>query len=180
DTESGHLRLAWAMAALVVGTVATKGRRWAWTPRRLRWAVALAWAFPLAAWIGPMVVEDQPGAQRHLLEALAGRCRFGDVPTDDLADWSTRFRDHVGFSGSAGEFARAYLADRHGLEQRYQSMTDAERAALARRQGATHVLAAAPVVPVSQASPLELLHVEGRYAVYGVKDESGTSLAIDP
>jgi hypothetical protein len=87
-----------------------------------------------------------------------------------LADWSARFRDHVGLSGSNAELVRAYLSDRHGLERRYQEMTDADRAALAVRQGATHVVAAAPGdrEPIDD-GPLELLHVEGRYAVYRVR-----------
>jgi hypothetical protein len=50
-----------------------------------------------------------------------------------LADWSARFRDHVAFRGTTAEFARAYLADRQALERRYRALTDAERAALARR-----------------------------------------------
>jgi hypothetical protein len=87
-----------------------------------------------------------------------------------LADWSTRFRDHVGFSGSTADFVRAYLTDRHGLERRYQAMSDTERAALAVRQGATHVIAAPPPEgKVSTVGLLELLHVEGRYAVYRVR-----------
>ncbi|WP_435005266.1 DUF6798 domain-containing protein [Tundrisphaera lichenicola] len=90
-----------------------------------------------------------------------------------LLDWSTRYRDHVDFRGSTTEFARAYLGDRHRLEARYQEMTDLERASLARRQGATHVLAAAPRgTPPAPGGPLELLRVEGRYAVYRVRTTS--------
>jgi len=92
-----------------------------------------------------------------------------------LADWFTRFQDHVGFHGSPEQFVRSYQADRHGFEARYQAQGDAERAALALRQGATHVVAAAPDergnrgVNPAVAGPLELLHVEGHYAVYRVK-----------
>jgi hypothetical protein len=90
-----------------------------------------------------------------------------------LADWAARFRDHVGFEGSLAGLVRAYQHDRHGLEHRYQTMTDAEHAALAIRQGASYVLASPPK-GVSEAharggGPLELLHVEGRYAVYRVR-----------
>jgi hypothetical protein len=89
---------------------------------------------------------------------------------EGLADWSSRYRDHVAFQGSTAEFARAYLADRHALEARYQAKSDADRAALAVRHGATHVLAAAPAEGWSSAySPLELLRIEGRYAVYRVR-----------
>ncbi|MFI5454997.1 MAG: DUF6798 domain-containing protein [Isosphaerales bacterium] len=92
-----------------------------------------------------------------------------------LADWFARFQDHVGFHGSPEQFVRSYQADRHGFEARYQALGDAERASLALRQGATHVVAAAPQerrtpseIPEA-AGPLELLHVEGHHAVYRVK-----------
>ena len=88
-----------------------------------------------------------------------------------LADWAARYRDHVGFQGTTADFVRAYLADRQGLERRYDAMTDAERAALARRQGAGYVIAAPPKDHAATRGPdcpLQLLHVEGRYAVYRV------------
>jgi hypothetical protein len=91
-----------------------------------------------------------------------------------LADWFARFQDHVDFHGSPIEFVRAYLADRHGFESRYHALSDAQHAALASRQGATYVVAAAPRGrPAALESrpanaSLELLHVEGQYAVYRV------------
>ena len=97
---------------------------------------------------------------------------------DGLADWFARFQDHVNFHGTPADFARSYVSDRHGFEARYQSQSDAERAALALRQGATYVVAAAPTSSSPQGSrfrpstgPLELLHVEGRYAIYRVRPE---------
>ncbi len=87
-----------------------------------------------------------------------------------LADWLGRFQDHVGFHGSVDDFANAYLRDRLGLERRYQEMSDADRADLARRQGAGYVIAAPPTSSQGR-SPLTLLHVEGRYAVYQVRDD---------
>lgn len=87
-----------------------------------------------------------------------------------LADWAARFRDHVGFDGPLTAFARAYLDDRLGLERRYDALDPAGLAALARRQGASHVLASASLeVGSGAAGPLERLHVEGRYAVYRVR-----------
>jgi hypothetical protein len=88
-----------------------------------------------------------------------------------LADWFSRFQEHVNFHGTPSEFVHAYLADRHGFESRYQALTDSERAALALRQGATYVVAAAPGSDDRRTDrgALELLHVEGRYAVYQVK-----------
>ncbi len=94
-----------------------------------------------------------------------------------LADWLARFRDHVGFRGDVNTFVHDYLADRHGFEARYDQLSDAERAALALRQGAAYVVAVAPKRPEGRgAAPesenlLELLHVEGRYAVYRVRPE---------
>ena len=98
-----------------------------------------------------------------------------------LADWSGRFRDHVGFDGPLAAFVDAYQADRHGLERRYQELGDAGRAGLAIRQGATHVLAAAPDDPSGFApgGPLELLKVEGRFAVYRVARPAVRSAARD-
>jgi hypothetical protein len=92
-----------------------------------------------------------------------------------LVDWFGRFQEHVDFHGPPAEFVRAYLADRHGFEARYQAMGDDRRAAMAVRQGASYVVAAAPGDAMSPcgstscASPLELVHVEGRYAVYRVR-----------
>lgn len=89
-----------------------------------------------------------------------------------LADWARRFADHVGFEGDVASFARAYLTDRHALERRYQEMPAADRAALARRQGADYVLAAAPSDrdKADDDSPLELLHSDGRYAIYRLRE----------
>jgi hypothetical protein len=101
-----------------------------------------------------------------------------------LADWYARFQDHVDFHVAPAEFVRAYVRERHRFEARYQALTDAERAALAFRQGATYVVSAAPARSAggehgkSPLDPerdperlgrLELLHIEGRYAVYRVK-----------
>ena len=98
-----------------------------------------------------------------------------------LADWFARFQDHVGFHGRPEAFVQSYVSDRHGFEARYDRLSDGERAALALRQGAGYVVApvrsnssggaTAPEVETAAASELELLHVEGRYAVYRVKSE---------
>ena len=96
---------------------------------------------------------------------------------DGLADWFARFQDHVDFHGSPAEFVRSYVSDRHGFEARYEARSDASRAALAVRQGATYVVAAAPSVTARDPSttpstgPLDLLHIEGRYAVYRVNPQ---------
>ena len=88
-----------------------------------------------------------------------------------LADWFARFQDHVDFHGSPAEFVRAYLADRHGFESRYQAQSDAERAAWPSGKGRRTSSPRPPRTAIIRPTPgpLELLHVEGRYAVYQVK-----------
>jgi hypothetical protein len=91
-----------------------------------------------------------------------------------LADWFARFQDHVDFRGLPAEFVRSYVSHRHEFESRYQAQSDTAKAALALRQGAGFVIAAAPATVLANTaqravdSPLELLHAEGRYAVYRV------------
>ena len=98
-----------------------------------------------------------------------------------LADWFARFQDHVDFHGSPAEFVRAYVSDRHGFEARYQAQSDADRAALALRRMRPTSSPRRPtdrdaqVAVWSATSPLELLHVEGRYAVYRVKPSCSSS-----
>ena len=104
------------------------------------------------------------------LRSLAFNRAASPYHAEGLADWSVRFRDHVGFEGSTAAFVRAYLADRHGLERRYQAMSDEERAAPARRQNATHVIAAPRPAGIKGDGPLVLLHSEGRSAVYRVRE----------
>jgi hypothetical protein len=91
-----------------------------------------------------------------------------------LADWFVRFADHVGYRGTAAEFVRDYVGHRHEFEARYQEMSDGARADLAIRQGADHVIAEAPraavaATPDVASGPLELLHIEGRFAVYRLR-----------
>jgi hypothetical protein len=92
-----------------------------------------------------------------------------------LEDWFARFQEHVNLHAPPAEFVRAYVANRHGFEARYQGLSDVQRAALAVRQGATYVIAAAPPrghkagKTSQQSCPLELLHIQGQYAVYRVK-----------
>jgi hypothetical protein len=89
---------------------------------------------------------------------------------EGLKDWSDRFRAHVGFTGSTAEFVRAYLADRHGFESRYASLTPEELARLAAGQGAEFVLAhyTEPRMkwPHEHPGPLLVRRVSGRYAIY--------------
>jgi len=133
-----------------------------------------------ARFIGP------PGAKTFRLwsrRELAFNRASSPYHAAGLADWAARFADHVGYSGSIAGFADAYLTDRHRLERRYDEWSDKELAALAERQGAQYVITQAHEQFLSDAEgstgetearssrpPLALLRVEGRYAVYRVRN----------
>ncbi len=90
-----------------------------------------------------------------------------------LADWFARFAQHVDYRGTPEEFVRDYVGHRHDFEARYEALSDSQRAALALRQGADHVIAETPKQSPDRSnwpagSPLEWVHSEGRYAVYRV------------
>jgi hypothetical protein len=183
-------RLAWAsvgcwavpVAACVAAQVADPRASWAAALiERCRFsAVPTDDVERLALWCRAHTPADArfigpPGPKTFRLwsqRSLAFNRAASPYHAEGLADWAARFRDHVGFQGSYTELVRAYQLDRHALERRYQAMTDAERASLAKRQGATYVVAAPPARPEDAGAaegPLELLHVEGRYAVYRVR-----------
>ncbi|MFO0909121.1 MAG: DUF6798 domain-containing protein [Isosphaeraceae bacterium] len=84
-----------------------------------------------------------------------------------LADWAERFQEHVGFRGTIESFARAYLRDRHRLEMGYERMTTPELVALARSQGADHVVTTTHHAATRQLLPL---HRVGKWAVYRVSE----------
>jgi hypothetical protein len=93
-----------------------------------------------------------------------------------LADWFRRFQDHVSVHEPPAEFVRDYMAGRHRFEARYDQLNGEEQAALAFRQGAEYVIALSPsarkaVGKSSGQSPMELLHIEGRFAVYKVSQK---------
>jgi hypothetical protein len=125
-----------------------------------------------ARFIGP------PGPKTFRLwsqRSLAFNRSASPYHASGLADWFARFQDHVAYHGPAKEFVQEYVNNRHGFESRYDRLSDGERAALALRQGAEYVVTQAPnrsngeIRSPESESPLELLHVEGRYAVYRVR-----------
>ena len=108
-------------------------------------------------------------SRRNLAFSRSGSPYLGS----GLSDWFARFQDHVDFRGTPEAFVRAYRDHRHEFEARYDALSDLQRAALARRQGAGYIIARSPGKPGAGAkkdpsNPLELLHVEGFYAVYGL------------
>jgi len=214
DTESGYLPLL--TAAGVAATLGGRLGRRAWSPRRAAVRLGFAWAVPVAAMVANLAATGHE--KGGLTAALVRRCRFAEVPVDDLerlalwcrghtpadavfigppgpktfrlwsgrslafnraaspyharglGDWARRYRDHVGFQGTNAAFVRAYQRDRHGFEARYDAMPDADKARLARRQGAGYVVTQGPATG-SADGPLEFLHAEGRYAVSRVRDD---------
>ncbi|MGO9600728.1 MAG: DUF6798 domain-containing protein [Isosphaeraceae bacterium] len=106
-------------------------------------------------------------------------CRAGSpYHAAALADWFTRFQDHVDLHLTVSAFVKRYIGARHELEARYDGLSDQQKAALALRQGADHIIAPVTAAAGSTAvrreyaaSPLQLLHREGRYAVYRVCSE---------
>ncbi len=125
---------------------------------------------PSARFIGPPGPKTfRLWSQRSLAFNRAGSPYHGA----GLADWFARFQDHVGLRGSPEAFIRAYREHRHEVEARYEAMGDEARAGLAARQGADYLIAGAPRNDrPSKNGSIELLHVEGRYAVYRVRSEA--------
>lgn len=220
DTEGGHVAIILALGALAGGTLAARARSPGWNRRRLGYALVAAWTIPAAALGVQWARGERSALGGPVAEALVRRCRFAEVPADDLErlgrwcrdhtpptsrfigppgdkgfrlwsrrplafnragspyhaaglrDWSDRFRAHVGFAGPSADFARAYLAGRHDLEANYSRMSAEAKLALARDQGATHVLerftdrdGRAPDL----GPRFELLATQGEYAVYRVR-----------
>lgn len=87
DTERGHRALAVALVAAVGWQLIAPGLRPGWTRRRLVFAAAVCGVLPALALAGPACL----GRDHPLTRALAARCRFGPIPTDDverLAVWA--------------------------------------------------------------------------------------------
>ena len=69
-------------------------------------------------------------------------CRAGSpYHATALADWFARFQDHVDLHLTASAFVKRYMGARHEMEARYEGLSDQQKAALALRQGADHVIA---------------------------------------
>ena len=86
-----------------------------------------------------------------------------------LDDWSKRFMEHVGFAGSRTEFVDAYLRDRQALEKGYDALTPDQLSQLAARNNAEFIIARTSEIDRTDRKSrdtLELVHAEGRYAVY--------------
>jgi hypothetical protein len=81
-----------------------------------------------------------------------------------LAEWFGRFQDHVDLHVPPSAFVRRYVAGRHEIEARYDSLDETGLAALACRQGADHVIASTSLR--GQRIRLNPLHTEGAYTVY--------------
>jgi hypothetical protein len=93
-----------------------------------------------------------------------------------LADWFGRFQDHVDLHVPPSVFVRRYVAGRHEIEARYDLLDETGLAALARRQGADHVIASTSLR--GEGLRLKPLHTEGAYTVYRLISEP-EALAAD-
>src|SRR5262249_27394619 len=91
DTESGHVPLLAALAALLVLSGLLRGRTPGWNRRRLAWALGVSWAVPLAALLAANVAEPKPRWARVLVD----RCRFTAVPVDDVERLALWCRTHT-------------------------------------------------------------------------------------
>ncbi len=91
DPEQGQGRLLASLAAFLALALIVRGRAPGWNRGRLGWALAGAWALPILAlgagfWTGP---------KPAWADALAERCRFGAVPTDDMERLAVWCRAHT-------------------------------------------------------------------------------------
>jgi hypothetical protein len=90
DTESGHRIVLLALVLSAAWVAWSRRHVWSWTPRRVRWAVAACWGLPLSAWIAGTAPPSPPGRLAEVRAWLVARCRFTEMPIDDverLAVW---------------------------------------------------------------------------------------------
>ena len=129
----------------------------------------------LAAWCRDHTPEDArfigpPGPKSFRLwskRSLAFNRAASPYHAKGLEDWSRRFMEHVGFDGTRSEFVEAYLRNRQDLERGYDRLTPRQLCELAERNEAEFIIAMAEEPSKANAtSQLELVHAEGRYAVY--------------
>ncbi len=93
DTESGHIALLAGLGVMGAGSLFANWVRFVWNPRRVALAMVGAWAVPTAALVAPWFVSD---LGLHAWSAgLVERCRFAEVPTDDLERLAIWCRDHT-------------------------------------------------------------------------------------
>ena len=192
--------LAWAVPVLALGAGLVWGDRAGENPvgraliGRCRFAeIPIDPAERVAAWCRDHLPRSSrfivpPGEKEFRLwsrRAVAFNRAASPYHAVGLLDWSERFRAHVGFTGNSADFALAYLAGRHKLERGYGEMTPDAKLALARSQGASHILERiAGNGPAPSFGPdRELLIWFDGYAVYQVRAPikgGGTSEFLAP
>jgi hypothetical protein len=90
DTESGHVPLLAAVVATVGFGRRIEVRRRDLNASRVALRLAACWAVPVAALLANLVPEGAITSGRSVRQLLVRRCRFGEVPIDDverLAVW---------------------------------------------------------------------------------------------
>ena len=95
DTESGHVPMLAAVAAVPVFGRFVGGRVRPWTTGRVACRLAASWAVPVAAIGACSVPETSMTTGRAVRQALIHRCRFAEVPVDDIERLAVWCRSHT-------------------------------------------------------------------------------------
>jgi hypothetical protein len=96
DTESGH----WPILVVLIGGLAIPVCWRALQPRfrdraYLTWAMACGWTLPALALGAGLIPADRPAARSLLVRGLIARCRFAEVPIDDIERLAAWCREHT-------------------------------------------------------------------------------------
>jgi hypothetical protein len=91
DTEQGQWSLLTALILATASLLLARRPRLVWTRRRLAIAMLVAWCVPIAA----MAASTVGKPSSRLVQALATRCRFVAIPTDDIERLAVWSRDHT-------------------------------------------------------------------------------------
>jgi len=96
DTESGH----WPILVVLIGGLTVPDCRWRVHSRfsdqaNLRSAMVCAWAIPTLALCAGLIPADDQVARSPWVRGLIARCRFAEVPIDDIERLAVWCREHT-------------------------------------------------------------------------------------
>jgi hypothetical protein len=96
DTASGHVPLLVGIGATLAYQATHHRGTWLGEARLLRLGLVAAWAVPLVALAANLVPEERlrPGL-RAVRESLVRRCRFAEVPADEIEKVATWCRENT-------------------------------------------------------------------------------------
>lgn len=95
DTASGHLPMLAATLGVLVLARSLGNRPWPWSTGRVVFRLSASWLVPIAALGACAVSETSLTSGRHLRQALVRRCRFTEVPVDDVERLGLWCRTHT-------------------------------------------------------------------------------------